>query len=383
MSEPQRPLSILLLFLGDPRYDRRIKSFAAFLRSAGHDVRLICGLTKGATSDDPRCDTISLTSSRGPRKFIEYHRKLTKKLLKSPAVDLMIACDLYSLGAVAIAKKRGRALRAIYDSREVYTELPTVSNRPLVRQVWRRFENRHLRQMDAILVTGTHDFEAIFAAHGFIPRGLLVRNLPELSPITIDPTFRKRFGIAEGENVFVYVGGLQKGRGIGAFIEVLPSIDETSKFVIIGDGAERKMLESLADALIKKGRVIFTGAIDSEEILPMLTACDVGVSLIEPVSLSYQYALPSKVFEYMAAGLTVLSSPLIHMTELFAPEEPWLFFAEPANQSEIVAVSQRAKQAGRQPAVRQSARNLFESELNATIELEKLTSLIDKMFGIV
>jgi len=374
-------LNIRLLFLGDPRYDRRLKSFTDFLRSSGHNIEVICGITTNEELDGIGADVIKLNSAAGPRKFLEYHRKLSSKLLKAPAVDLVIACDLYSLGAAAIAKRKGLAKRAIYDSREVYLELPSLIGRPFVKSIWKRFEHRHLAAMDAILVTGTYDFQAIFAAHDFIPRGLLIRNLPVLKPFTVDSNFRKRHSIPQDALLFVYLGGLQKGRGLQAFIQALPRIDAISGFVIIGDGPERAKLGHLANDLIKEGRVIFTGQVESGEALSILGACDIGVSLIEPLSMSYEYALPSKLFEYMAARLVTISSPLVHVRELFGDKEPWLFFADPSNLDEVVCVGRDAIVASRNSEVRDRARKLFEDGLNASIELPKLESLIEEIFS--
>ncbi len=379
MIEGKRSLSIKLLFLGDSRFDRRILSFAGFLRSAGHSVEILCGVTVSG-EQSAGVHTILLSRSRGPLKFLEYHRKVTKSVLRGDPVDLVIACDLYSLGAAAIAKRKGRTLRAIYDSREVYTELPSLIGRPTVKRSWLRFEGKYLGAMDAILVTGTHDYEAIFAAHHFIPRGLLIRNLPALQPQNIDTSLRSRYRIPNDAALFVYLGGLQKGRGIAHFIKTLPSIDDTSRLLIIGEGDERASLETLAHDQIQSGRVIFAGAIESDEALSMLAACDVGISLIEPVSLSYEYALPSKLFEYMAAGLTTISSPLIHVRELFGEGEPWLFYANPAKPSEIVVAAVAALGAAKDPAVKHAARLRFETSLNATIELKKLTDLIETLF---
>jgi glycosyltransferase involved in cell wall biosynthesis len=298
VSETNANLSIRLLFLGNPRYDRRLKTFAEHLRLAGHSVEIICGMDGAVPIPEAGIGIIPLTHTSGPQKFYQYHKLLTAKILTSTPVDLVIACDLYSLGAAATAKKKGFAKRAIYDSREVYIELPSVAHRPIVRAIWRRFEHRHLTQMDAILVTGSYDYQAIFAAHHFIPRGILIRNLPPLIPFVVSSQFRAKHSIANDVIVFVYVGGLQAGRGIEAFIKALPLLDAKSKFVIIGDGAERTKLEKLAAPI--KSMVIFTGAVDSEKTLDILGECDIGISLIEPVSISYQYALPSKVFEYMS-----------------------------------------------------------------------------------
>ncbi|MDZ7765466.1 MAG: glycosyltransferase [Melioribacteraceae bacterium] len=45
-------------------------------------------------------------------------------------------------------------------------------------------------------------------------------------------------------------------------------------------------------------------------------AADVGVCLIENISISYYHALPNKLFEYIMAGIPVISSSLPQMKKI-------------------------------------------------------------------
>jgi len=56
--------------------------------------------------------------------------------------------------------------------------------------------------------------------------------------------------------------------------------------------------------------------IEKNELLNYTAAADVGLSLIEDISLSYHYALPNKLFEYIMAEIPVIVSNLPQMVEI-------------------------------------------------------------------
>ena len=48
-------------------------------------------------------------------------------------------------------------------------------------------------------------------------------------------------------------------------------------------------------------------------LLEITSSADIGIALIKPLSISYRYALPNKLFEYAAAGIPSLASNLPNM----------------------------------------------------------------------
>ncbi len=257
----------------------------------------------------------------GIRRFLDYHRALLKAV-RSKRADVVLACDLFSLPAARWMKIHGRTKRVIYDARELYTELPAVAKKKFVKAIWRTLEQRGMSHSDLILVTAPLDAEAILDVHGFLPRPLLVRNLPWLEPdLPRNRTLLDRFRIPNDAIAAVYLGGLQPARGLWILLETFRDLSD-AHLLIIGDGPLRKALEEKAPS-----NVHFSGPMDSHLALTFAAACDIGIVLTEPVSKSYELALPSKVFEYMMCGLPVVSSPMQQIADLF-PDEEWLIFVE-------------------------------------------------------
>ena len=79
---------------------------------------------------------------------------------------------------------------------------------------------------------------------------------------------------------------------------------------VIGDGPARPELVQLAASLGISDRVTWLGAIAYDELHAYTCGADVGLCMIEPVSLSYEYALPNKLFEYMMARIPSIVTDL-------------------------------------------------------------------------
>ena len=309
------PRTLLLLFLGDTATDRRVQNFRKFFEASGWNVELLA---------------VAPSANRGPLRFFEYHQRLGEAV-RAKHVDVVLACDLYSLSAAAWLKRHKRARLLIYDAREVYTELPTVQRKPVVKCIWRTIERRGLAVTDIIVTTGPHDIQAIFDIHGFLPPPILIRNLPWRDPNLIrDRSLLDRFNIPSDAKVLVYIGGLQEGRGLEKLIKGSGKwiVDSGEcHLLLIGGGILRSKLEHFVKDRGFEDRIHFADVVPSENAMKIAAACDVGVSLIEPISRSYELALPSKLFEYMMAGLPVISSKLQQVLDLFA-EAKWITFVD-------------------------------------------------------
>lgn len=260
--------------------------------------------------------------------FFTYHRELQKRVGEIASARIILSCDLYGLNAARNAKRLSRRALLLYDARELYTGLPTVVGKRFTRHFWKRWESRGMLEADFLIVTAPNDADAIFRVHSFIPRPILIRNIPLAgTPVASRAVDLSRFKINSAQRVIVYVGGLQAGRGLESAIQSLKHLPADYRLLLLGDGAIRDTLESLASNEGVSERVVFGGAIPWNEVIPCLSSCDVGLSLIDPSTPSYELALPSKIFEYAAAGIPVVSTPLEHVREMFRTE-PWIYYTE-------------------------------------------------------
>ena len=85
------------------------------------------------------------------------------------------------------------------------------------------------------------------------------------------------------------------------------------KYRIVGQGEYRDELEIFSTKLAIQSRVHFLGSIPYSRLMNYTISATIGFSLIEPLSQSYEYALPNKIFEYAAVGLPVIATDLPEM----------------------------------------------------------------------
>lgn len=124
---------------------------------------------------------------------------------------------------------------------------------------------------------------------------------------------RKKFMIPEEKKVFVYIGILGPGRGIDLLLEAFndPSVEDHLVFIGFGE-FEIKVLEMSK----KTNNIHLHPRVSHDLVVPVAASADFGICLIENVSLSDYYCLPNKLFEYLFAGLPVISSDFPEISAL-------------------------------------------------------------------
>jgi len=238
-------------------------------------------------------------------ELARYIRRAAAAAGRVPA-RVWMAHDLDALPAAWLAQRRhGGSL--VYDSHELFSERIAVSR--AARPLWRALERRLAPRADAVITVGD-GVAAELARRNQIPPPAVVRNLPAVGSGDGGSPLRPALGLATECRVALYLGGLQPGRGLEALIDVAARLGEDRAVVLMGPGhpAYVDRLRALAVRAGAGDRVHLAPAVPTEDVVRWAGGADVGLALIQNVSLSYFLALPNKLFEYVAAGLPVVAS---------------------------------------------------------------------------
>jgi len=149
------------------------------------------------------------------------------------------------------------------------------------------------------------------------PRAVVVRNIPEYQSPGNDDRLRRHFDLPPTTRIALYQGGFQSNRSLDTLVRAAPYLATDNLIILMGAGECQEQLEGLIEELKVGERVKIKGAVPYAELLSWTTGADIGLSLFSPdESLSIRYCLPNKLFEYLMAGLPVLSTPLDAVVDL-------------------------------------------------------------------
>jgi glycosyltransferase involved in cell wall biosynthesis len=143
-------------------------------------------------------------------------------------------------------------------------------------------------------------------------RRLVVRNLPNLAPMA---------GALEGEvgrgsPRAVYVGDVRRSRGLATMVEAI-ALAPGWTLDIVGpvSTADAGWLSTRLGAPDVAGRIRLHGRRPPADAWRILAGAAVGLVLLEDTP-AFRAAMPSKVYEYLAAGMAVLATPLPRVAQL-------------------------------------------------------------------
>jgi glycosyltransferase involved in cell wall biosynthesis len=189
--------------------------------------------------------------------------------------------------------------RLVYDSHELW---PDRNLRPEPRGWLLLCEALFVRLADEVITTSP-GYARVLARRYRIAEPRLVRNVPDWR------AERAADRAPDAAPLAVYFGAITRNRGLATALRALALAPELRmRFVGPEAWGYRAELERLATELGIVERLELLDPVPPERAAEVLADADLGLALIEPVCLSYEMTLPNKLYEYVAAGLPVLSS---------------------------------------------------------------------------
>lgn len=182
---------------------------------------------------------------------------------------------------------------------DVSTSLGFITSGGVIERMSKAYRRRELRTADLISVTTKQTAKELTAQYGIdtpitvVPNGVDVDRFEQTGEDT-DP-------------VVIYTGNLGHAQDLESCIKAMQYVETTNVTLrIVGDGDLRDELEQLVDDLGVNDRLEFTGFVDRNRIPTLLSSATVGIAPIKS-DPSLRYAIPTKLYEYMANALPVIA----------------------------------------------------------------------------
>ncbi len=313
-----QPIDICMVVDNDVRHDGRVLKEAASLAAAGWSV-VVVGIST-ADPAPPDEETVSgfrilmvkpgLLRRTMPGKYGKAVRRiigLAQAGWKLRALNARVyhAHDFTGLLALALGGLWGR--RFVYDSHELFFDRSLKGSRTFTQFFYARLRVLEglMARRAAAAITVSEPIADRLAANLSIPRPLVVMNAVDLRTMRDPAPLPRR----EGQRLVAHTGGLIAGRRLPELVAALEFLPDDVTLAFIGGGPLRSALEAQAKGLGVHDRVIFIPPVPVYAVAPTVAQTDCAAVLITQEALSYQYALPNKFFEAVAAGV-----PLVYGT---------------------------------------------------------------------
>ena len=308
MSDRSGKIKVLFSVTNSICYDQRILKMAGIVQELNCKV-FIVGRITGKSSEN---DIIPFSHHRFRMLFRKgflfyacYNLRLFFYLL-FVKYDLLVANDLDTLLPNYLVSKI-RNIPLVYDAHEYFTGVPELTGRKFIAKVWESIERWIFPKLEYVLTVSGPIADLYSDKYGIMP--LVIRNvsadygdLPGFS--------RDHLGIRSEDFLIILQGsGINIDKGAEELIDAI-AVTENTSLIIVGSGdviagLKRKIIEMNLD-----DRVKFFGPVDGKTLSGFTRSADAGMCLEKNTNINYRYSLPNKLFDYIMAGIPVISGDL-------------------------------------------------------------------------
>jgi glycosyltransferase involved in cell wall biosynthesis len=306
---------------------------ARHLVATGHDVTVICGkgyLSQGMKVPKGLLVRLNIEGIKLAVLGVDYRQQMSfaQRILSfltftfgamllvcfMRRYDVLVASSTpLTVGLAGLVSRYIRGRPWIFEVRDMWPEYPVVAGylkNKFVIWLSTFFEEWFYRSASAVSVIGSRMRDTLirrgFPAEKivFIPTAV---SLDEFKAVEPDRAWRAEHGL-EGQTVAVYTGSHGPSNGLQYVLEAAESLKNNPgyKFVLLGAGSDKPRLMAEAEQRGLKN-VLFLPPVPRSRIPGILKACDATL-LIYEITPATGYDMPNKFFEYLAAGLPMITN---------------------------------------------------------------------------
>lgn len=322
------PIKVCMHVLERARTDGRVMRAATALKDAGFTLFIVDIENEGNQKvEDVSGICVKHVKVPGPFMATRFRRwglikalvlflRSTLRLVLTPA-DVYHAHDIAALPACYIAA-RLRRKPLIFDAHELPLKELEGANRRWLRLVLTPPLVSIIRRSTGI-ITSSPFYAWEMRKRYRITEVSLIRNLPPYRVVAKSDRLRQHLGLSPATRIALYQGNIQADRGLDILVRAAPFLEKNIVIVMMGKGVEPTLseLQALMESEEVADRVKILPPVPYAELLDWTASADLGLNVLPPdYSLSIRYSLPNKLFEYMMAGVPVLSSALDATSEV-------------------------------------------------------------------
>lgn len=244
-----------------------------------------------------------LLFNKGALFYAEFNIRLFFKLLFTKST-ILVANDLDTLLANFLASKILNK-KLVYDSHELFTEVPELINRPFIQKIWLTIEKYIFPKLKNVY-TVNNEIAKIYSKI-YNVKVDVIRNIAyKINSNKPSADFIKK--IKGNKKMIILQGsGINIDRGAEEAVEMMQFL-KNSILYIIGSGDVVAILKEKVANLKLDSIIFFKDRMPYQQLIKYTQIADLGLSLDKNTNLNYEYSLPNKIFDYIQCNTPILAS---------------------------------------------------------------------------
>jgi len=250
-------------------------------------------------------------------------QRIIKKIVQKNKIDIIWLYGVASNGIQSVKVAKEFNLPIIQRQLDVSHEFVKI---PFLKQLTKKYEKFVTSNVSKVLCSAPQ------LINYAIEMGAKEKNV-EYFPLGFDPQVFKPMvkdlqlahdlGISDNDKVILFVGTIYEFSGLENIIQKFENVKDQIKgikFLIVGGGPNFEKIKSLVNKKKLSSDVILTNFKPQHEIPKFISLADICVNSFE-INKITDRIIPIKIFEYLACGKPVLSTPLKGTMDLLPKED--------------------------------------------------------------
>ncbi len=331
----------------------RLKSFVDAMIKRGHEVTVICEFPNHPTGvlapkdrwrlfrvEDHgthkivRTFVLTFNQKNNIKRMLFYLSFSASSFIAALFIkrhDMVFASSppifhVFTAMIVAVLKKS----KFILDIRDIWPDsalvLKAVTNKKLLG--WGEFLERKLYNNATIIFTVSRGIKKTIEQRGGAGKTIVAYNGTEEDMLNWQgdiAQFRKLYGW-ENKIVVCYAGLMGLGQNLTDIVSEIAQVRESRiEFVFIGGGPGKDVFQNHVKEM-KLNNIIFKELMSRSEVIPFIYASDIMIVILRELAL-FKSAIPSKLFDYMAAGKPIITNVDGELREIVIDNNAGLYFS--------------------------------------------------------
>jgi glycosyltransferase involved in cell wall biosynthesis len=271
----------------------------------------------------PTCDEMSLIRANGP-----YYEFLARQMAESKVAYIYERICLGNFIGARLSQELGIPYIVEYNGSEISMRRSFDTGDFEHERFFLKAEEAAFKQ--ATIISVISDAVRDDLQRRGIPADKILVNpngvdLEAYAPMEVNmrALLRRELGFKPSDRVIGFIGTFGGWHGIDVLAEAIPQIcrrDENVKFLLIGDGNFKHLIDDAIKRHDLANRVTCTGRVPHQRGAQLLGACDIYASPHSSHMVDSRFfGSPTKLFEYMAMGGGIVGSDLEQIGEVLSP----------------------------------------------------------------